>query len=68
VSEDGECDEDIDVEAPRIPRNKSGGWRLTGAGTRRPFHPDCEYGEIVHPSEKGAESSVVPTHPPNRSC
>jgi hypothetical protein len=36
VSEDGGCDEDIDVEARRIPRNKSGRrsavGRLTGAG------------------------------------
>ena len=31
VGEDGGCDEDIDVKAPRIPRNKSGRRSAVGA-------------------------------------
>ena len=38
VGEDGGCDEDIDGEAPRIPRNKSGrlDWELVYLGVPSP--------------------------------
>ena len=74
VGEDGGCDEDIDVEARRIPRNKSGRRSAVGGRRsavdwswfRRPLHPDCACGEFMNgaPSPGGFNHPNSETPPP----
>ena len=66
VGEAGGCGEDIDVEAQGILRNKSGrrqavgGRRLDWSWFRRPFHSDCNYGDVKsgYPADRRRDRDV----------